>query len=98
MPRNLLLTRGLQLPLVIAGLIGYWLGGWPAIALHSPDLSSFQAPDCASPVGRHPTFVRLRFPDLTPAQSITLRFPESSALAAPLASKRVFPVLPALSG
>ncbi len=65
MPRNLSLRRGLQLPFVIAGVIGYLLGGWPTIAIHSLDLSPSQN-------------IALRFPDLSPSQNIALRFPDLS--------------------
>jgi predicted transglutaminase-like cysteine proteinase len=63
MPRNLSLRRGLRLAFVIAGIIGYLLGGWPAIAVRSPDLSPSQN-------------IALRFPDLSPSQNIALRFPD----------------------
>jgi predicted transglutaminase-like cysteine proteinase len=66
MPRNLALKRGLRLPLLIAGIIGYLLGDWQAIALRCPDISPSQN-------------VALRFPDLSPSQNVALRFPDLSS-------------------
>jgi predicted transglutaminase-like cysteine proteinase len=74
MPRKLALKRGLRLPILIAGIIGYLLGDWQAIALRLPDLSPSQN-------------VVLRFPDLSPSQNVALRFPEASVVGVPLAPK-----------
>ena len=65
MPRNLALKRGFLVLALIAGIIGYFLGDWQAIALGFADLSSSQK-------------VALRFPDLSPSQNVALRFPELS--------------------
>jgi predicted transglutaminase-like cysteine proteinase len=65
MLRNLALKRGFLVLALIAGIIGYFLGDWQAIALGSVDLSSSQK-------------VALRFPDLSPSQNVALRFPELS--------------------
>lgn len=57
MRRDRALKRGRGLWILVAGGIGYLLGGWHAAMLHSSDLS--------------------------PAQTVALRFPEDQAFAAP---------------
>ena len=70
MPGNLALKRGLRLALLIAGIIGYSLGDWQAIALRFPDLSPSQN-------------VALRFPE---ASTVGLPLGPNSSAAAALAS------------
>ncbi len=65
MPRNLASKRGLQLSILIVGIIACWPDDWHAVAFRSPDLSPSQK-------------VALRFPNLSPSQNVTLRFPELS--------------------
>jgi predicted transglutaminase-like cysteine proteinase len=99
MPRNLALKRSLRLALLIAGIIGYSLGDWQAIALRFPDLSPSQNvalrfPDLSPSQNvavRLPDLspsenVAVRFPDLSPSQNVALRFPEASAVGVGLNS------------
>jgi predicted transglutaminase-like cysteine proteinase len=71
MPHDLALRPGLRLSFLITGIIGFLLGDWPAIALHSSGLSPAQV---LSPS----QIVALRFPDLSPSQIVALRFPDLS--------------------
>jgi predicted transglutaminase-like cysteine proteinase len=83
MPRNLRLGRGLQLCLLIVGIVSHWFGGWPATAVYSPDLSpaenvALRFPDLSTPPRSPPPsaaqIVALRFPGFSPSQIIALRF------------------------
>jgi hypothetical protein len=71
MPRDLALRPGLRLSFLITGIIGFLLGDWPAIALHSSGLLPAQ-------VLLPSQIVALRFPDLSPSQIVALRFPDLS--------------------
>jgi predicted transglutaminase-like cysteine proteinase len=85
MPRNLALKRSLRLALLIAGIIGYSLGDWQAVALRLPDLSPSQNVALRFPDLSPSQDVALRFPNLSPSQNVALRFPEASAVGVPLA-------------
>jgi len=61
MPRDLALRPGLRLSFLITGIIGFLLGDWPAIALHSSGLLPAQ-------VLLPSQIVALRFSDLSPSQ------------------------------
>ena len=69
MPRDLALRPGLRLSFLITGIIGFLLGDWPAIALHSSGLLPAQ-------VLLPSQIVALRFSDLSPSQIVALRFPD----------------------
>jgi hypothetical protein len=71
MPRDLALRPGLRLSFLITGIIGFLLGDWPAIALHSSGLLPAQ-------VLLPSQIVALRFSDLSPSQIVALRFPDLS--------------------
>jgi predicted transglutaminase-like cysteine proteinase len=85
MPRYLALKRGLRIPLLIAGIIGYLLGDWQAIALRFSDLSPSQNVALRFPDLSPSQKVALRFPDLSSSQNVALRFPDASADDVPLA-------------
>jgi len=85
MPRNLALKRGLRLPLLIAGIIGYLLGDWQAIAHRFSDLSPSQNVALRFPDLSFSQKVALRFPDPSSSQNVALRFPDASAVGVSLA-------------
>jgi predicted transglutaminase-like cysteine proteinase len=71
MPRNLSSRRGLRLLFLFAGIMGYPLGGWPAIAVRSPDQSPSEK-------------IALRFPDLSPPQDSAAGLPGPSTPQIPV--------------